>query len=102
MTMRTFHFILSLALLLIALLFGYALSRMRTIAKARCMSKSEPIVPIACEYPDDSEFWAWYNDLIANVDVTYAEARAWYALRTHEDVSHMTGEPMTVEPDGMV
>jgi hypothetical protein len=103
MTIRTAHYTLSLALLCIAILFGYALSQVRRVVKARRWRrkrKREPIVPIVCEYPDDSEFWAWYNVLIAQADFSYDEARALYKLVDHAEL-HTAEETTTVEPDSL-
>lgn len=67
----------------------------------RLERKSEPLVPIVCEYPDESEFRDWYNALLTQNDFSEDEARALYALVDHPAL-HSEVETTPVEPDGMV
>lgn len=48
------------------------------------------------EEPLESNFWPWYDALLAQDDFSYAEAKMLYRLLDHEDV-YRGREPSTVQ-----
>lgn len=63
------------------------------IARAR---RASPVraLDTEAEEPLESNFWPWYDALLAQDDFSYAEAKMLYRLLDHEDV-YRRQEPST-------
>ncbi len=91
------RFILAGSVLWLALIALHHLLRRVPVVR----STPAPVVyePVQSTYPDESDFWQWFDALRAQDDFSYAEARALYQLVDHIDLYTEEATTMPVEPE---